>query len=385
MKLRKPYVLLGGIALLALAAPTSFACPFCTALRPTLSEQREQSTVTLLAELEGDGKSASKPGDPQHFLIHQALRGADAAAGASELTTTAEFQGKSGALALLFGEGDAKTGLPKLAWTAAKVNETSLAYFAAAPTLRKPTAERLAYFLRFLQHSDPLIAEDAYQEFGHASVEEISKIAAQLPQDKFRAWLVDAKIPPARKGFFAVALGLATTDADRKANLALLEKLMTAEGSDFRAGFDGVLGGYLLLRGEEGLAAIGKRYFANPKAGEGDVRHAIAAVRFFYEYDRKLDREKFRAALRPLLARKEFANAAILDLARWKDWSSTARVAALYDAADYPQPATREAVVAFLTASPESAAADRLATLRKRDPAGVASAELRLGKIPQAQ
>jgi hypothetical protein len=358
------------------AVASTAACPFCTALKPTLCERRESAALVVVAELASQEGASTKV-----FRVVQALTGKERLAGAETLRIPVDFAAKSGSLALLFAEGDAKSPLEKLEWSAVAVNETSLAYVARAPSLRTNTDKRLTYFVPFLEHADATIAEDVYQEFGHAPLDKIISIADQLPFAKLRTWLVDPTIPQERKGFFGVVLGIAKTDADRRANLAVLRQVIDAKESDFRAGFDGVLGGYLLLEGERALADIGKRFFANPNAAEGDVRHAISAVRFYYEHDRAIDRERFREALRPLVDRPEFAMTAILDLARWKDWSLVAKVAKTYDAAGYPQPATREAAVAYLIACPENAAGKALAELRGRDPKGVAAAELKLGPI----
>jgi hypothetical protein len=367
-------ILCVAVLLAAIGSPAR-ACPFCTALKPTLCERRESAAIAALAEF------VSADGETKAFRVHQALVGKQQLAGRNELRIAVEWSGKSGALALLFAEGDAKSAFDRLEWSAVGVNETSFAYVARAPSLRTKAAERLAYFIPFLQHADALIADDVYQEFGHAALADVAGIADRLPFDKLRRWLLDREIPQERKGFFGVALGLATTDADRRANLATLESVMDADESDFRAGFDGVLGGYLLLGGEQGLAEVARRYFADAKAAEGDTRHAVSAVRFFYEHDRAIDRERFREALRPLLDRPAFAAAAAIDLARWKDWASLAAVARLYDATDYPQPSTREAVVAFLVACPEDSAVKSLAEIRARDPKGVAAAELKLRPI----
>jgi hypothetical protein len=370
-------LLIAGFVFFASTSAAS-ACPFCTALKPTLCERRESAAVVVLGELVAADSSASKT---KAFRVHQALSGKERLAGADRLIVPVETEFKAGLLMLLFGEGDAQTPLAKLEWSAVAVNETSLAYAVRTPSLRTKADKRLAYFVPFIEHPDATIADDVYQEFGHAPLDDIIKIADQLPFDKLRTWLVDPKIPQERKGFFGVVLGIAKTDADRKANLAVLRQVIDAKESDFRAGFDGALGGYLLLEGERALADIGKRYFANPKAAEGDVRHAISAVRFYYEHDRTIDRERFREVLRPLVDRPEFATTAILDLARWKDWSLIGKVAGVYDAAGYPQPATREAAVAYLLACPEEAAGKALADLRSRDPQGVAAAELKLGPI----
>jgi hypothetical protein len=350
--------------IVAFLAPNASACPFCTALKPTLCERRESALVAVLAEFVSESEKTKT------FRVHRSVTDRPWK-GEESVDIQVDWQGKPGALAVLFGEGD-------LAWFAVPVNETSFAYLAQAPSLRTKGDERLAYFVRFLEHSDATIADDVYQEFGHAPLEDIIKIADKLPFAKLRDWLVDRQIPQERKGFFGVALGLAKTDADRAANLSVLKRVIDAKETDFRAGFDGVLGGYLLLEGEKALADIAQRYFSNTKAAEGDVRHAVSAVRFFYEHDRTIDREKFRAALRPLVARPEFAATAILDLARWKDWSLLDEVSTTYGDTKFPQPSTSEAAVAYMLACPEKNAAEALAALRKQDPEGVAAAELRI-------
>jgi hypothetical protein len=263
-------------------------------------------------------------------------------------------------------------------------SETLLAYFAAAPPLRTKAAERLAYFARHLEHADAAIAEDAYQEFAHAKLEDIAQLADTLPYEKFRAWLVSPHVPQTRKGFYGVALGLAKDDDVRRENVKLLEQIIDTPATDFRAGFDGVLGAYMLLGGAESIDVIERRYLTDPKSAEGDVRHALAALRFYWEYGRDVPASRLRAAMRRLLVRKEFRAAAIVDLARWEDWDAAGQIAPLYDA-DGGQPALKQAVVGYLAASPKADAAAALAELRRRDPTGVAAAERQLNLIGTAK
>ena len=82
---------------------------------------------------------------------------------------------------------------------------------ARAPNRRRPAAERLPYYARFLEYPNPLLAEDAYLEFGNASYDEVAQVAADLPFAKLRRWITDPQIPEARQGFYGLALGLATT------------------------------------------------------------------------------------------------------------------------------------------------------------------------------
>jgi len=45
----------------------------------------------------------------------------------------------------------------------------------------------------------------------------------------------------------------------------------------------GIFGGYLIAVGEPALELIEDRYLANPTAANGDVRHAMTALRFYHE------------------------------------------------------------------------------------------------------
>jgi len=359
------------------------ACPFCTALGPTLAQSHAASRVTALAEV---GRSSR--GQPTELKLHQVLDGKPLVRAGERLTVTLDLAAPAGSLVLIFGSGADGAKAGDLTWHAMAVNETSYAYFARAPLARVPAIERLPYFIPFLENLDPTIAEDAYLEFGHAPFDDVAKIAARLPMAKIRGWLVDPAVPATRKGFYGLALGLAADAADRTANAELLLEQILAPEDDFRAGFDGILGGFLLLSGEAGLKVLETRYLSNPQAADGDVRHTLTALRFYHEYGRQIPLARLQAALALLLARPEFAEPAIVDLARWQAWDRGDEVTRLYEAPAYSTPATRRAIVGFLLASPRPEAALALARLRKLDAAGVADAEKVLsqtGAVPAGQ
>ena len=126
-----------------------------------------------------------------------------------------------------------------------------------APLASAKSETRLPYFARYLEHAEPLIAEDAYLEFGHAPYDEVRAVAKHLPMAEIRRWVVDPNIPQFRKGFYGLALGLATNKADREANTAVLRKIIDSPESDFRQGFDGAIGGYLIAVTSLGLPSQG--------------------------------------------------------------------------------------------------------------------------------
>lgn len=365
------------IALLICSGPAA-ACPFCTAVKPSLSQRCDTAEVAALAEcLEANRQR-------QTFRLQKTLRGAELLEGKTSLELPADSLEvvdaalKPGNLTLLLARRDALSDDDKLRWSEVPLDELSYAYVARAPSSRKPAAERLSYFIPFLEHRNPLLAEDAYREFGRARFDEVAQVADKLPMDSLRAWLADDQIPQERKGFYGLALGLARDPAERRRNAEFLKQQILKPASDFRAGFDGVLGGYLLAAGEPGLELIEQKYLADPLAASGDVRHAMTALRFYHEYGREIPGERVAAAMRRLLAREEFAPEAIVDLARWEDWESTPAVIALNRRLQSQNAAIRRAAIGFLTLSPMQQAADEIARLRQRYSAEVDEAKKRL-------
>jgi hypothetical protein len=367
-------------ALLCVARVAS-ACPFCNAVKPTLAQQRESAVAAFIGEAL-DEPSTDRDRS-QSFKVHRALKGRDLiAAGPVRLSPDARV--KQGSLALMIGASspDARSAnrkqaadIAQLQWTAIPLDEAGVAYVVAAPDLRQPSVKRLAFFGRFLEHPNALIAEDAYQEFAHATFDQTAEAADRLSQSDLRRWLADPHVPPQRKGFYALALGFATDKPDRDANEKLLHARIVAKENDFRAGFDGVLAGYLLLGGRPALESIESRYLADGKAADGDVRNALKSLRFYHDFGREIPADRIATAEARVLDRPEFAAEAITDLARWQDWRIVARVASLYERKESSDPFVRRAIVGYLKACPEPAAAAALDDLRQRDPAGIADAE----------
>jgi hypothetical protein len=361
-----PAVLLG-------LATMAVACPFCTAVKPSLAQRVDDAERAALVEVSHVTPAA------RSFTVRKPLAGADHFDATKDLTLEAEkLTGagplKVGQLALLLAT---RAGVDQdLAWEAIPLDEVGFAYIARAPSRRRPAAERLPYYARFLEHPHPLLAEDAYLEFGNASYDEVAQVAADLPFARLRRWITDPQIPEARQGFYGLALGLAATDEDCRANEHVLRRLIDAKADDFRAGFDGILGGYLVLTGPAGLRHIDERLLSNPQARHGDLRHAATALRFMHEFGRDaIPQADLSRAMRRLLARPELAAPAIVDLARWQDWEPLDRIAALFSRPEYSDAATSRAIVGYLKACPRPEASEALARLRRLDPQRVAAAE----------
>jgi hypothetical protein len=143
-----------------------------------------------------------------------------------------------------------------------------------------------------------------------------------------------------------------------------------------------------MVAGEKALDLIDREFLANPQAAEGDVRHAITALRFYRQYGRNISSDRQRRALRHLLARPEFAATVIAELSRWQDWDACEAVTCLFSHPNFSNPAIDRAILGYLRAMPGDKSIKVLARLRDLAPERVADAEKSLsaqGSLRQEQ
>lgn len=339
------------------------ACPFCNAVQPSFAERRADADALVLAEAVGDGM----------FLVRQVFDGA-ARLGKPEAIEADGSDLPVGQLVLLLGRYDPDATLEPWNWLSEPVDEASLAYYVRAPSAKLPAGERLSYFVKYLEHADADVAEDAFREFGRAPFEAVAAVADVFPYASLRTWLADAGVPGERKGFYGMALGLAPPGAERDANRPLLRQMVVAPAGEFRAGFDGILGGFLLAEGVAALDLIDEKILRNPQAAEGDVRHAQTALRFYLQYGRDVPEARLIASVASLLDRPATAPGALQDLTRRRAWDYTARAEALFLKSSGDDPALDRAVVGYLLVCPEAAAGEALRKLKSAAPERTAAA-----------
>jgi hypothetical protein len=348
------------------------ACPFCTAVRPTLTQERDRADFAFLGEL------SSIDGAKWKVRVHRLLKGGD---DLKDQLVPVETLGDGGEVprrgALLLAMGTHQPGQSSidLTWKIVALDEVGFAYVARAPGVKTPSAERLLYFAAYLEHADSLIAEDAYLEFGHAPFDEMAKLAKRLPVDRLRAWLADDAVPPERKGLYGLLLGVAAAAQGRDDVAADFWRLITTPASDFRSGFDGVLGGYLWLERDKALAGLEKLYLDDPRAASGDLRHFMTALRVYHDFGHGITPDDLLKVYRRLLEHPELAGAALADLRRWRDWQALDRVASLFGRPGYGEATIEREIIAYLLACPLPAARQQIARLRQLVPDRVAEAE----------
>jgi hypothetical protein len=367
------------IMVVAGGAATAAACPFCDVVTRPLAERRDAAAVVAVGEAAGAAETQAGV-VRQPFLVRSLLRG-DAVA--VDDTVAARVAGPILGTAVLFDEADGR-------FEGVAADETLLGYLAAAPATE--AAGRLEWFARWLEHPDRAIAEDAFAEFGLAPFEAVAAAADSLDAKQLMAWVEEPAIDQRRRGFYGLALGIvarraaAAGDAEQADRCTLaIERALLTEGSDLRAGYDGLLGGLLVARGEAALQWLGEHGLLAADTRAGDARHALAALRFAWEYlAEAIPRAKVAAAAAGLLANPAVAADAAVDLARWQHWASVEKVAALWDRLGDDDPLVRRAVAGYLTACPLAAAKRHAAAIAAADADTWAAAVAATALPPQA-
>lgn len=375
-----------GLAVVWVTAFTrnALACPFCKAVRPTLAQRCESAEEALLVECEAPGEDSCT-----FRLLRTVHSQASRKVGASFSLPAADVQPApeaadtlaAGSLTLLLAMPASETAPHRRSWQYLPLNELTFAYLARLPDRRGDAAQRLAWFVPYLEHADRLLAEDAYLEFAHAPYDVVARVAAQIDAERLRGWVQSPDVPDERKGLYGLLLGLAGKETDRAHNAQRLREVIERPALDLRPGLDGMLAGYLLLEGERGLELVELRILGNEQAAEGDVRHAVAALRFHQVHARRISHERLGKALALLLDRPGFAAEVIGDLARLRCWDLLAQVVAKFSDEHTLDPAVDRAVIGYLLACPLDEAKQALAELRRQHPRRVAEAEAVLRRL----
>ncbi|MAT16618.1 MAG: hypothetical protein CMJ46_15265 [Planctomyces sp.] len=330
------------------------ACPFCSAPSLTLSEQVNQSDAVVLVEWQSSERGTADEASRTTVKVVDILKqSGNGIKNGDEIVLDRYRTAEKGDRMLLLGT----TGENTIDWDSPlDVSELSYDYIKQAPAPDLPTTERLKYYMKFLEFPEELVANDAYGEFANAPYEDISPLADKMPREKIREWIelaysedpqdqIRAATLSTRMGLYGLMLGLSGTEEDAK----LLEKKITEQKTDFRLGIDGIMAGYLILRGEEGLEFIEKtKLVPNDEVPFSETYSAMQAVRFMWNYgEGRISKERLRASMRVLLERNELADLVIADLARWQDWSILDRLYGMYGAEGYDVGAIKRSIIRY--------------------------------------
>lgn len=238
-------------------------------------------------------------------------------------------------------------------------------YLDKAPSPERPADQRLSYFLKYLDNENQQISNDAFDEFARARFEDVVQIVPQLSRDDLRRWLNDPnpQLDP-RRAFYAMLLGLCGNSDDAR----FLEQKIFApiDPTRNRLGIDGMMGGYLILKREAGLKKlVEQKVLVVPKEVDpsdprlSDMAALKMTLNFLWDFRRQdFTEDSLRTAMRAFLDRPEFADLAIIDLARWKDWTPLDRLIGEYGHEPWDTKSQKAKVVAYVLSCRKDAPPD---------------------------
>jgi hypothetical protein len=391
-------------------AGSATACPFCSAETQTLTEETHSADAVVLAKLVKEAPPSANAADPNSgtatFQIVEVLRGPESLKSSKEISVV--FFGDSNRDKVYLVNG---IGKEKIDWTTPlPLSPAAVGYVKQLASVPPTGTDRLAFFQEYLEHADPLLAQDSYDEFARAPYAELRDLKPRMKHGRVVKWVQDPEVSPSRRRLYLTMLGICGSKADvplleamiasdYEAMKPALEQMtqtglamggpiglpiwMEAVQQDERRkklGLDALVACYLILRGPDGLDLVENRFLKNPKAEYTHIYSTIMALRFHGDENTGvLPKERLLAAMRLLLDNQDFADQVILDLSRWEDWSVMDRIVEMFknsDAKGY----VRQPVVSYLTVASEqpgdvgTRAKTALAELEKLDPETVKTA-----------
>ena len=354
MRIRTALTLLLSIATCSSAA-MAVVCPFCDAPFLVMAEQIRECDHMLLGKWLGGDKPKGPQGGTSRFkIVDVAFSTGSRFKSGDTIEIPRYIAGTETATYSLMGLGERFEDwhLPT------EVSAEGWRYLAHIPPPVTDPAEqskRLLYFLEFFEHPDQMISDDAFAEFAAASYDVVVRLKDELPREKVLTWLQDSRTAAARVGFYGLLVGLCGNPEDA----AILEKKILILDADFRPGIDGVMAGFVLLTGEQGLrkledAKTRTKVAMNAEGREVELPFSetyavMRTLRFLWTYESdRFTKDRLKQSMRTCLDRPELADLVITDLARWKDWSVQDRLMAMYDDETFSSPAIKLAIVRYL-------------------------------------
>jgi hypothetical protein len=297
-------------------------CPFCPPSQPTLAEYLSTSDAAVLVQWKASQGNAEQQTATTDLAIVDVLKG-DAENWKKGTTIVLPYtrDGQPGDLFLLMGTLEQKGDLATASWSVVQeINETLYGYIRRAPGIERGSAERLTFYLPYLEAADPEIANDTFAEFSRASYVDVSSLKPRFHREKLREWVRSEQVLAVRKGLYAMMLGLCGEPED--AAWLKHEILRPVKPEETRLGIDGMMAGYVLLTGRQGLEEICQAKLDDLQTPPSEVYATVNLLRFLWEErPLPLTDDELRSQMRKLLKRNDLSEVAVVDLARWKDWS----------------------------------------------------------------
>ena len=214
---------------------TSEGCPFCTVESRTFSEEITSSDAVVMAKLvkeappldvqsgDANGPVAADPERRPGQLPSRrhAPRPGTHCTPAKRFRSSISVRSEKDKSFMITGIGS-----DTLEWmTPLPLSPTATEYVRKLPTVASAGAERLAFFQDYLENADPLLAQDAYDEFARAPYVMLEQLGHRMQHDKLVQWVKSSEVNPSRRRLYLTMLGV----CGDKHDLPMLEEMLKSD------------------------------------------------------------------------------------------------------------------------------------------------------------
>jgi hypothetical protein len=346
---------------LAIHSLPSLGCPLCDPIARTISDDLGDSAIAVTGRVSAElPKAAGEIYPTWRIEVVDRLKGHEFLDERPMLEVYAQDQLEVGSLVFVMAYEQAP---PQ--WTAPlEITEAGREYLQKIATIPRGSTTRLRAVRPYLDADDNLVAEDAYNEFARASLEELRQLRDSLDP----AWICQKLKSPqtldSRRSLYWMLLSLVGTAEDGR----LFDSLAAHSPTNAQQPWlSAAIACYIVLGGEPALTRIELDFFDRERSPQPARCAALNALRVAGSESCKITRERLTCSFRKLLKDPDLAEFVIADLARLECWEAMNELVVLFHESSNDT-FVRVPIFQFLRVCPEPQAKLQLATLEAIDP-----------------
>lgn len=321
------------------------ACPLCLSGRTlTISAQElVYAARSVLALPEPDGKT---------FRVEAVIKGELPPGGMiTDTVFRADPAGLRGPKPLLLIRDDAWRWWVNFGPIAAEEAGWLRQLAATKRTTEMNAAEwqaHVAFFLPYLENSEPMVAEIAFAEFARAPYAALRSLKPRLDVTVIRRWLADPALA-GRQALYTLLLGIAGGQQDAG---YLENRLEAAWNSKDATNLGAEIAADLELRGSSRVAWIEDKYFLDHDRTIPEIQAVLLGMGEQGRVDAAVPRRRIIDAYRVFIREHEsLAGLVAKDLADWRCWEFVPQFTALANSAILKAKPYRNGLVYYLLCS----------------------------------
>jgi hypothetical protein len=213
-------------------------------------------------------------------------------------------------------------------------------------------SQLLRYFLPYLEHANPRIADSACHKISSAPYEVVRQIGTHLDSDKLLALIESPQLAGKRRSLYITLLGF----CGRQRTSTLIKQWIAERSENGKTDDLAVLlAAHAELNGEDSIRFIEQSYIRNRDRTLDEIVEAVAALRIHGQADGKIPRSRISVSFHLFVReRSPLLELIVEDCTRWEDWSFAPKLMELY--AGGKQPWNNARIISYLQACPLPAA-----------------------------